>query len=422
MESLLLRSAQIIDPRSAHNGTTTDVLIRGGKILEIGQNLSADGVQEVHSNHLCVSPGWLDLQANFNDPGFEHRETLESGRLAAARGGYTAVAVMPSTDPVIDSKSSVEYILNRSATGPVELLPIGALSEGRKGLDIAGMYDMHMAGAVAFSDDQKPVSNAGLLLLALQYVKPFDGLVVHFPHDVSIAGDGKMNESPMSTQLGMKGIPALAEELMVERDLSLVNYAGAQLHFGTISTQGSVQRIREAQQKGARISAGVTPYHLVLTDEVLKDFDTNYKVLPPLRREDDREALLAGVVDGTIQVICTDHRPREIETKQCEFDHAAFGMIGLESTYALLNTHLRDRIPAERLVEMLSLNPRQLVKQPVEVIEEGSVANLTLFDPSLDWVYAQSDQASLATNSPFYGAVFTGKVIGVFNRGMFFAS
>lgn len=422
MESLLIRSAKLIDPRSSLHGHTTDVLIRDGKLFEIGQDLVAEGVREVTSPKLHLSPGWLDLQANFCDPGLEHRETLQSGQAAAARGGFTGVAVMPSTEPVLDSKAAIEYVRNRTSHGPVEVFPVGALSEGRKGVDISGMFDMHQAGAKAFSDDQRPVLNAGLLLRALQYVKPFQGLIVHFPFDPNIVHDGKMNEGIVSTRLGMKGIPSLSEELMVERDLSLLAYADSRLHFATVSTRGSVERIRQARKKGLQVTAGVTAHHLVLSDEDLEGFDTNYKVLPPLRTSDDQQALIEGLLDGTLDLVCSDHRPREIETKDCEFDHAAFGMIGLETVYALLNSRMRQQLNAEQLVRLLAIQPRELLGAECPVLEVGAAANITLFDPELNWEYNGNDQQSLSPNTPFMGTTFTGKVVGIYHRGQFLAN
>lgn len=411
---VVLKAALVIDPRSPLNGKRTDLLIENGIITATGDNLKGDTVLE--SGNLCVSPGWFDMQVDFCDPGNEHKETIASGAAAAAAGGFTGVLLMPGTHPPVHSKSEVEYVIRKAAGSLVDVYPAGAITHGLEGKDMAELYDMHQAGARAFTDGAKPVSNAGMLVRTLLYAKNFNGKVLTRCDEKSISADGKMNEGVVSTALGLKGIPAMAEELMVARNIALAEYAEAPLHLQGISTARSVQLIREGKKRGLQITASVNAANLFWTDEALEEFETNYKVNPPLRTRADVDALLAGVADGTIDIIVSDHSPEDVESKVVEFDQAAFGMIGTETAFALART-AAPQLPVEKLVAAFSANPRQLLGLETAVIEKGSAANLTVFDPDAEWTY--SSIRSLSRNTPALGLTLKGKVMGVMNKGQF---
>lgn len=417
MQSHLFRKVTIVAPGSKHHRKTADLLIENGRIARIAAAIEHAGAIVHEANGLHVSPGWMDLQAHLCDPGYEHRETLETGAAAAAAGGFTATLVMPDTLPVTQTKAGIEYILRRSAHFATELVPAGALSVNLEGKELAELYDMHLAGAKAFTDGNQPVNHAGLLVRALMYAHNFGGRIHVRCDDKSISAGGQMHEGVMSTSLGLKGIPALAEELMVARNIYLAEYAGTPVHLMALSTARSVQLVREAKAKGLPVTAAMHAVNLFLTDEALADFDTNYKVNPPLRGEEDRKALLAGLADGTIDCITSGHLPEDAESKVVEFDLAHFGMLGLETAFALAST--TAALPAEKLVELLCHNPRHITGMPLPAIEEGETANLTFFCPALKWTFEKAHIRSLSANTPFAGTAFTGKVYGVYNRGVF---
>ncbi len=413
---ILIQQARITDPNSSLNGKICDVLIENGIITQIKEKIPVpQGAETFSALNLHVSPGWFDMQANFRDPGFEYKEDIESGSAAAASGGFTGVALMPSTQPPIHSKSEVEYIKNKTRGALVDVFPVGTLSHQHEGKELSEMYDMYQSGAIAFSDDKKPVKNAGLLVRALLYAKNFNSLIMTHCEEQSLSQDGKMNESITSTQLGLKGMPALAEEVMLARNIQLAEYADSGIHFCSISTAGSVHLIREAKNKGLKVSASVNAHHLGLDDTRLGDFDANLKVNPPLRDMQDIAALRKGLADGTIDVISSDHSPEDTENKVLEFDHAAFGMLGLETAFALANTY--SGLSTEQLVLKLSIQPRSLLGLEVPVIKEGNKANLTLFDPELAWTFSGKDIRSKSKNTPFIGTSFKGKALGIFNNG-----
>nr|MBA3972228.1 dihydroorotase [Bacteroidota bacterium] len=322
--NILIKSAFIIDSDSPHNGKVMDVLIENGIIRSIKNKISSEkNVKVIEGNNLHVSCGWVDMQVSFCDPGFEHKEDIESGMKAAASGGFTGVAMVSSTNPTIHSKAEVLYVKNKTADSIIDVYPIGTLSYKQEGEDISEMYDMQQAGAVAFSDDKKPIKNAGLLMRALLYSQNFNGLIITHCDEKSISNDGNMNEGITSTSLGLKGIPALAEELMVNRNIFLSEYTNAPIHLANVSTKKSVELIRDAKEKGLKITASVNAYNIALDDSSLKGFDSNYKLNPPLRTKEDIEALKKGISDGTIDAISSDHRPQDIESKDVEFDHAS---------------------------------------------------------------------------------------------------
>ncbi|MBK8966671.1 MAG: dihydroorotase [Lewinellaceae bacterium] len=396
-----------------------DIRISDGIIQAIGKNLPMEpGVQEISfPGQAYASAGWMDVGVHTGDPGYEHREDLRTTTQAAAAGGFTAIACAPNTLPVVDSKGSVVYIQNKTAGLPVSVFPIGAISIGAKGADLAELYDMHAAGAIAFSDGRMPVQDAGLLLRALQYVQAFQGLIMHQPHHNSIAAGGQMHEGLISTQLGMRGMAALAEEVAVQRDLSLLEYAGGRLHLHLVSTKKGVEMVRAAKAAGLPVTASVAVANLCFTDEALVDFDSNWKVKPPLRDETHRQALLEGLADGTIDFICSNHTPWDQEMKNVEFPFAEFGMIGLETAFALCRTFLEKELPLEQLVQRWAVGPRTVLGLPVPEIKPGAPAELTLFDPEQAWTFAEKDIRSKSVNTPFVGQKFKGKVLGILNKG-----
>lgn len=413
---LLIKSAQIVCKGHPLNGKITDILIENGVITSISNNIDSKDAEVFKSENLHVSLGWMDMRANFSDPGFEHREDLSSGIKAAAKGGYTAVALVPSTNPPVHSKSQVEYILKNTQGSVTQVFPMACISQNREGKDMSEMYDMKLAGAVAFTDDKRPIENAGLLLRALQYNKIFNGLVINFAEDKSISGDGKVNEGVTSTKLGLKGIPALAEELMIERDIYLAEYADAPLHFTCISAARSVAIIKKAQQKGLKITADVAAHNLYFDDSVLEMFDSNYKVKPPYRTQADIAALIEGIKDGSIAVICSDHTPLEIEMKDREFDHAGFGIIALQTAFATANAALKNKVKLEDWLETITRNPRKILGIEIPEIKEGAKANLTLFNPDLNWELKTEDIVSKSKNTPFIGKQLNGKALAVINN------
>lgn len=417
--NILIKSARIIDLFSPFNGKVMDILIENGVITSIAATIvPKKTVKTIISKNLCVSVGWMDMQANFCDPGFEHKEDIQTGVNAAATGGYTAVALVSSTLPTIHSKAEVEYIKNKSANSIVEVYPVGTLSYKQEGKDIAEMYDMHLSGAVAFSDDKKAVNDAGLLMRALLYAKNFGGLIITHCDEKAISQDGKMNEGVVSTMLGLKGIPALAEELMVNRNIFLAEYTDAPIHLANISTERSVALIKQAKEKGIKVTAAVNAYNLALPETLLAGFDSNYKLNPPLRTPKDIDALKKGIADGIIDVITSDHRPQDIESKDVEFDYAANGMIGLESAFALVNSN-KDKIKLEALIKTLTVNPRTILKLKQPKIAQGEPANITIFDPEFEWTFDKQAIKSKSRNTPFIGQTFKGKVIGIINKNQF---
>ncbi len=414
--NILIKSAKIIDSNSPYNGKKMDVLIENGIIKSIKSKIiSEKNCKIIEANKLHISTGWLDMQVNFCDPGFEHKEDLQSGINAAASGGYTGVAVVPSTNPTIHSKSEVLYIKNKTANSIVDVYPIGTMSHKLEGKDLSEMYDMQQAGAVAFSDDKKASNDSGLLMRALLYSKNFDGLIIAHSDEKSISQDGKMNEGITSTNLGLKGIPALAEELMVNRNIFLAEYTDAPIHLSNISTEKSVELIKQAKAKGLKITASLNAYNIAFTDSFLTGFDSNFKLNPPLRSQTDLDALKKGIADGTIDAISCDHRPQDIESKNIEFDYASNGMIGLESAFGLINTN-KGEIKLETIINSLTVNPRKILKLQKQSIAEGAQANLTLFNPEEEWLFEKKHIRSKSANTPLLGKKFKGKVIGIINN------
>lgn len=417
---ILIRKATIIDPRSEHHQQERDVLIGDNQVIRIGTDLPADGADTVAFDGLHLSPGWIDMGVQIGDPGFEHREDIETVSLAAAAGGFTGIGAYPNTEPVIHAKPEVNYLIKQSRLQLVDIWPIGAVTRNCAGKDITEMIDMQRTGAIAFSDGSSPIQNNGMMMRALQYVKAFDGVVINQPHDASIAGDGQIHEGQVSTSLGMKGIPNMSEEMMVQRDIYLAEYTDSKVYISGISSARSVELIRQAKKKGVAVSCSVPVLNLVYTDQDLSTFNAQFKVLPPLRDADDREGLLAGLMDGTIDAITSNHVPLEQEQKQLEFAYAGFGAIGLETTYALANTHAGDTLDQTMLVDKLAVQPRRLFGLDPARVQEGGKAELTMFIPDRQWSFNLKERYSKSANSPLDGQTFTGWIVGVINNGQSF--
>lgn len=408
---VLIKEAHVIAPDSPYHNQIVDLKINDGIIEKIGSNIDSDGFNEVKIPKLKVSIGWFDSSVSLGEPGFEDRETIENGLQVAAQCGFTDVALQPNSFPVIDNQSQVSFVKLKANNSATSLHPIGAFTKNIEGLDLAELYDMKNAGAIAFGDYNKSTSNANLFKIGLQYVQDFDGLIISFCQDEKIKGSGVANEGIVSTQLGLKGIPNLAEELIIARNLFLLEYTGGKLHIPTISTAKSVDLIKEAKSKGLQVTCSVSVHHLTLTDEVLSTFDTRYKVSPPLRSENDRKALIAGVLDNTIDCITSDHNPIDIEHKKMEFDLAKDGTIGLESAFGALMTIL----PIEIIVQKLTA-ARAIFNIQQPEIKEGSLANLSLFTTDNDWIFSKESILSKSKNSAFLGVKMKGNVVGVYNN------
>lgn len=412
--NILLKSVKIIDPDSGYHQKSQDILIEKGILTKIAKNIPVkSNYKVVDVKNMHVSKGWFDSSVSFGEPGFEERETIDNGLKTAAKSGFTAVAVNPNTYPIIDSNADVTFLKSKAQNNAIDLYPIGALTVKSDGIDLAELFDMKNAGAVAFGDYQKSISNPNLLKIALQYAQNFDGLVLSFPQENKISGKGNVNEGEVSTKLGLKGIPALAEELQITRDLFILEYSGGKLHIPTISTAKSVQLIKDAKKKGLDVTCSVAVHNLVLTDEVLVEFNPNYKVLPPLRTKNDIKALIKGLNDGTIDFVTSDHNPIDIEHKRVEFDNAKHGTIGLESAFGALN----KIISIEKTIELLVNGRKRFGLHPIE-IKEGEKANLTLFNPDDEYPFSKKEILSTSKNSAFLKINLKGKVFGIVANGL----
>ena len=409
--NLLIKSAKIIDSQSPFHLKTQDVLIENGKITDIGSSIkNTKNIKELELENLHISVGWFDTSVSFGEPGYEERENLENGLKVAAKSGFTAVALNPNTYPVLDNKSAVEFLVNKAKGNPVDLHPIANLTQQGKGKEIAELYDMSNSGAIAFGDYNTSISNANLMKIALLYAQNFDGLVLSFPQDNSLSNNGVANEGATATQLGLKGNPALAEELQIARDLFILEYTGGKLHISTISTEKSVKLIADAKKKGLDVTCSVSVHHLFLTDCILQDFDTNCKVAPPLRTENDTNALKKGVINGTIDMITSDHNPIDIENKKIEFDNAIPGTIGLESFFGALH----KVISLENFINCITNSPRLRFNIENLAIAKGEKANITLFNPEVEYTFNENNIISTSKNSAFIGKILKGKVYGIF--------
>ncbi|WP_335965265.1 dihydroorotase [Galbibacter sp. PAP.153] len=411
--NILVKSAKIVAPNSDYHLQTKDILIEDGIIKKIEDQLkSPKNTKVIDVKGLHVSEGWFDSSVSFGEPGHEERETIENGLKTAALSGFTAVAVNPNTHPVADTNADIGFLKAKASGKPTALYPIGALTVNSESVDLAELFDMKNAGAVAFGDYQKAITNPNLLKIALQYAQNFDGLVISFPQENKIAGKGVVNEEAAGTKLGLKGIPALAEELQIARDLFILEYTGGKLHIPTISTAKSVALIKEAKKKGLDVSCSVAVHNLFLTDDALTEFDTNYKVLPPLRTANDTKALLKALKDGVIDFVTSDHNPIDVENKKVEFDHALYGSIGLESAFGAL----QKVVPLETAIKSLTQGKIRFGIKG-EGFKPGVKADLTLFDPNKTYVFKNQNIHSTSKNSAFIGQSLKGLALGIIANG-----
>lgn len=413
---VLIRNVKVISSTSSFNDQIKDILIEDGMITQIDNSISSGPAEIIEIEGLHVSEGWMDCFANFCDPGSEYKETIQSGSLAAATGGYTAVMLIPNTDPIIDNKAQVEYI--KQQNDPlVDIYPIGAVTKHCDGKELAEIYDMYNSGAIAFSDGQKPIQSAGILLKALQYLLPIEGTLIQLPDDQSIGRSGVMNEGTSSTLLGLPGKPAIAEELLLARDIALATYTGSRMHFTGVSTATSLQMILDAKASDIKVSCSIAPYHFLFCDEELLEYDTNFKVNPPLRSKKDMLALRQALVEGKFDFIASHHQPQNWDNKNCEFEYANYGMSTLETNFSAA---MNSGVDIHTFVQMQTVHIRRVFGLPASTVEVGSVANLTLFDPYKEYVFDSAASHSKSKNNALLNNKLRGKPHGIINRNKVF--
>ena len=422
MDKLLLRGGRIIDPSQNIDGEM-DLLIEGGKIAAIGKDIYRSGMDSPKTSGadfkvldlrgMLVAPGLIDMHTHLREPGFEYRETIRTGSEAASHGGFTSVACMPNTRPVNDNRSVTEFIIRRAAEcNLVNVYPIAAVSRGSEGVTMAEFWDLKNAGAVAFSDDGKPVTNSALMRRALEYASSLDMPIISHCEDVSLSAGGTINEGLVSTELGLAGIPAMAEDVMVARDIIISEFTGTVLHIAHVSTAGAVRLIRNARERGVKVTAETAPHYFSLTDEAVKEFDTNAKVYPPLRSMEDVMAIKEGLRDDTIAAIASDHAPHAITDKEVEFEYAASGIAGLETALALSLKLVTDGIlTLNQLIEKMSTNPARILHIPKGTLQVGADADITIVDLEKVWTVNPQGLRSKGKNSPFLGWTVKGKAI-----------
>ncbi len=422
--NILLKDGRLIDP-AAGRDETTDLLITDGKIERIGENLRAPSAQTIELRGKVVTPGLMDMHVHLREPGFEYKETIQTGCAAAAAGGFTGVCCMPNTQPPIDDEAVVRLVQAKAKlalNGIVDVYPAGTVTLGRKGEQLAPMAELAGAGAVAFTDDGSAVHDTEIMRRALEYAAMYQRPVIQHAQDPALTRGGAMNEGSVATALGLAGMPDIAEDVMIARDLQLVKYTGGRYHVAHISTAGAVQLVREAKAHGLNVTCEVTPHHFTLTEDSVRSYDTNTKMNPPLRSANDVEAVKTGLQDGTIDAIASDHAPHSFDEKQVEYQAAPFGIVGLETTLALALAALvqKNILTLPQLIAKLSTNPRRILRLPDIRIAPGEMANLTVIDPSAEWVVDPSALRSLSKNTPFGGRRLKGKAIGIINNGQAF--
>lgn len=417
--SILFKYAEIVDP-VAERIYDADILIEKGKIKKIDNDIPEKEAKEViNLKGLHITPGFVDLHVHFREPGYENSETIETGCRAALAGGFTQVCCMPNTNPAIDTRETVRFIYEKAVTELVNVYPVAAISKGRKGEELTEMVELANAGAVAFSDDGTPVDNNLLFRYALEYSKITGKPIMNHAEDPGLRADGIMNEGTVSTHLGIPGNPPIAEEVMLARDLITTEFVGGRLHVPHVTTAGSVELIRRAKAQGVAVTAEATPHHFSLTDEYMRSFNANGKVAPPLRTEKDRLAVIEGLKDGTIDAIATDHAPHVIDTKDTSLDLASYGMIGLETAFALAMTNLvhAGKLTLMELIRLLTVQPAKAMNLPLNAIKAGTEACLTIVNTKEWWVFGRQNIYSKSFNTPFLGNEFTGRVKGVVTKG-----
>ncbi|MBL0175700.1 MAG: dihydroorotase [Ignavibacteria bacterium] len=420
MSTYLFKNGHLLDPVTGTDGVR-DILVVDGTISEVRESIAAANAEVIDLAGAVVAPGFCDMHVHFREPGQEHKESLASGALAAAAGGFTAVACMPNTKPAIDTAETAMSIRQKSAHFPVDVHPIGAVTKGREGKELAPMAELHAAGAVAFSDDGSCVHDTKLLRIALEYASMFDVPLIQHAEDPFLFAGGAMNEGYMSTVLGLPGIPRLAEDVIVSRDIAVAEYVDGNYHVAHVSTYGAVQAVRAAKEKGLKVTCEVTPHHFSLNDEHVRGYDTNTKMNPPLRTRDDVVAMKEALRDGVIDAIATDHAPHAIFEKEVEYVYAPFGIVGLETAIGIAVTELVETgyLTLWELVEKMSTNPRRILRLPEIRVEPGAQANLTFFHPTREWQVDVAQFRSRSKNSPFHGAVLRGRPLGIFNKHQF---
>lgn len=411
--NVLIKNAMLISSESSHHEKLVDLRVANGKFSEIGKIKEIEGEQVFDAGGAYLSAGFFDLNCAFGDPGLETKEDMQTVTAAAMMGGFTGLALLPQTDPVVQSKSQVAYVLDKAKDNLVSIYPLGAISQKLQGKEIAELFDMQQAGAIAFTDGDNPLQDDGFMNRALQYAKGCNALLMVTPENKSIAGNAQINESKNSVLLGMKGLPALAEEMHIARDIFLAKYNDCKIHISCISTAGAVELIRQAKKEGVKITCDVAAHQLVFTEDLLIDFDSNYKVKPPLRGQGDVDALIVGLEDGTIDAICSQHRPEEIEFKDVEFEIAHYGIIALQTVLPLL---LQTNLSPTLIVEKLSVNSRKLLGLDVPKIAKGEVANFVVFDVHRRWTFDPRTNLSKSSNSPLMNKELKGGVIFVANN------
>jgi dihydroorotase len=411
---ILIKNALILHPGSPYHQKKKDILINNGKITRIDQILSEEGTL-ITGKNLMVSIGWFDMRSNFNDPGNEHKEDIISGGESAAAGGFTGVAILPNTRPTIQSKNEISYVLSKAEKCLPDIIPYGSVTLDNKGEEITEMIDQFTAGAIAFTDGEHTLWNTDILLKALLYVKKFDGLIINKPEDKWLNFLGNMHEGTVSTSLGLKGMPSIVEDIAIERDLRILEYAGGRLHFSNISTASAVRLIRNAKKANLDVTCDIAAHQIAFEDQSLIDFDTNYKVNPPFREKSDIKALIRGLEDGTIDIIVSSHTPQDTESKKLEFDLAEFGILGLQTLYPIMV----DQLGAEGwkiFLDKITVNPRKRLGLEIPELKEGVPANLTVFDPTVTWMYNARTNKSKSANSPFWNKKLQGMVIATINK------
>jgi len=410
---ILLQNARILDPESPFNGSEADIFLHDGVIQKVDKNIEIPAETVRNLNGAWVTPGWVDMHAHYNEPGFEFKEDLISGQQNAISGGFTDVVTVPNNDPVSDTKSDIEFTCSQS-NGLVLLHPMAALSMGCRGERLTEIMDLHDAGAIAFSDGLLPIKNHELLLKALQYVRQFDGLIISRPTDVHLSENAQMHEGVVSTRLGMKGEPSLSEKIQIASQLDLVQYVDGKIHFTLISSKEGLDEIRKAKNQGIAVTCDVGVHHLLFDDTTVEDFDTVHKVTPPYRTIEDREALLEGIKDGTIDAIVSAHYPQDTESKWVSFDEAQSGATGQQTTLNAL-LQLEEEIGLDKLIQKLTSGPRAILGLPELSIKEGSYAKLSIFNPQKEWLMDAYTNKSKSANSPFWGQTLKGQCIGLVN-------
>ena len=421
--NIIIKNTTIVDKRSKFNNSNVDILIIDGIITEIKKNLNLDKhsskIKIVDFKNCHVSPGWFDFHVNFCDPGFENRDTIENGINSSVKGGFTGVQIMPNTEPNIDNKSIIEYINNKSSDCIVDIFTSANITKKANGEDLVEMYDILKSGCKSFTDDKKSISNSKVLNLALEYANDLNTLILHHPSDKELINHGVVNEGVLSTKLGLKGIPNISEFLTTYRDIEINNYSKGKIHLSYISTSESVKLIRKQKKSENNITCDVSIYNTFLDESKVDNFDTRFKLEPPLRTKKDIKEIIKGLNDSTIDIITSDHTPVDLENKKIEFDHADSGIIGLESFFGLLIKNLGEHIDLETLIEKISVNPKQILKIDCPEIKVGEKANLTLFDPLKEWVFEETDIKSMSKNTPFINESLKGRPLAVYNNSKF---